>query len=197
MVQPVSSGHRLCCMYRCIARVEANANYRAAQRCLAVVNYERRCMSDSSKRHTNSTHPDVTLDQFFDTSIGLLCITDKAGRFVKLNDEWTRVLGYELAELEGQACVQFIHPDDKQSSQRKTAALLAHNEIGTYTNRYRAKDGSYRWIQWRLQPYGEFVFAIARDVTSRKKTETELLERLCTTGSHLADRAAVCRIRRL
>lgn len=133
-------------------------------------------MSDSSKRHTNSTHPDVTLDQFFDTSIGLLCITDKAGRFVKLNDEWTRVLGYELAELEGQACVQFIHPDDRQSSQRKTAALLAHNEIGTYTNRYRAKDGSFRWIQWRLQPYGEFVFAIARDVTSRKKTETELLE---------------------
>ncbi len=45
-----------------------------------------------------------------------------------------------------------------------------------FENRYRCKDGSYRWIEWRAVPCGDLVYAAARDITDRKRTEAMLVE---------------------
>ena len=42
-----------------------------------------------------------------------------------------------------------------------------------FENRYRAKDGSYRWLEWAAVPYPDeqVIYAAARDVTERKEAK--------------------------
>lgn len=114
------------------------------------------------------------LDRYFQMSLDLLCIADTSGRFIRLNPEWEKVLGYSLAELEGSIFLDYVHPDDIQNTLDSIAKLKAQVQVLSFENRYRCKDGSYRWIEWRSQPMGELIYAAARDITTRKNNEVTL-----------------------
>ncbi|NJM58176.1 MAG: PAS domain S-box protein [Synechococcales cyanobacterium RU_4_20] len=45
-----------------------------------------------------------------------------------------------------------------------------------FENRCRCQDGSYRWLLWSATFYAEsgILYAIARDITSQKKIEKRL-----------------------
>lgn len=109
-------------------------------------------------------------DQFFTNSIDLLCVTDKKGYFIKLNSEWERTLGYSLSEMEGKNFIEFVHPEDKEKTVKETDRA---NEklIQSFINRYKRRDGSFRWIEWRSFTSNEMIFASARDITEQKRTE--------------------------
>ncbi len=114
------------------------------------------------------------LDRYFTTSLDLLCIADTAGHFVRLNPAWEAVLGYPAAELLGRVFMDFVHPDDKPATLAAIARLTTQEEVFSFENRYRHKDGSYRWIEWRSHPQGNLIYAAARDVTQRKQAEADL-----------------------
>ncbi len=116
----------------------------------------------------------VELERFFNVSLDLLCIADVHGRFIRLNPEWEKVLGYPLSELEGRSYLDFVHPDDVGQTQAASAHLTSQQDVLFFENRLRARDGSYRWIEWRSKPQGEIIHAAARDVTERKRTEHAL-----------------------
>ena len=115
------------------------------------------------------------LDGYFTNTLDLLCIADADGHFRRLNREWELALGYSPAELEGKRFLDFVHPDDMAASRSAMAELNADKKALQFTNRYRHRDGSYRWIEWRLFPAGDLFYASARDVTERKKM-TDLVE---------------------
>ncbi len=48
----------------------------------------------------------------------------------------------------------------------------------SFENRYRCKDGTYRWLEWTAAPAGNMIHAVARDVTEHKLAEEALQERL-------------------
>ncbi len=114
------------------------------------------------------------LDNFFTNSLGLLCIADTAGYFRRVNPEWTRTLGYPLAELEGRRFLDLVHPDDLPATLQVISELAQGREILNFTNRYRCADGSYRWIEWRSYPRGDLIYATARDITERLQAEEAL-----------------------
>lgn len=116
------------------------------------------------------------LDRYFTSSLDLLCIADTGGHFRRLNPEWENTLGYSISELEGKSFLEFVHPDDIQATKDETARLEKGNEILNFENRFRCKDGSYRWIEWRSFPEENLIYAVARDVTERKLTEEALRE---------------------
>ncbi|MFA6331651.1 MAG: PAS domain S-box protein [Methanoregula sp.] len=116
------------------------------------------------------------LDQYFTTSLDLFCIADTQGNFRRLNEEWTKTLGYSLPELEGRRFLDFVHPDDLLPTLDAMATLSSQKEVLNFTNRYRHKDGTYRWIEWRSFPKGDRIFAAARDITDRKHIEEALRE---------------------
>jgi len=62
--------------------------------------------------------------------------------------------------------------------------LKKGNPVLNFVNRYRHKDGSYRWIEWRSQAQDEMLYAIARDVTEVRKTQDALqnFQRLNSLG---------------
>jgi PAS domain S-box-containing protein len=116
------------------------------------------------------------LDRFFSAALDLLCIANRDGYFLRLNKEWENVLGYSLVELQERQFLDFVHPDDLQATQEALAHLDAQKPLLNFTNRYRAKDGSYRFIEWRSYPHHHLIYATARDITERKQAEETLRE---------------------
>ena len=114
------------------------------------------------------------LDTYFTNALDLLCIATVDGCFKRLNPEWERTLGYPVNELEGQSFLNFVHPDDLPKTLDVLSNLANNNQVTNFVNRYRCKDGSYRFIEWRSFPVGSEIYAIAHDVTEH----TELLNRL-------------------
>ncbi len=131
------------------------------------------------------------LDRYFTLSLDLLCIADTDGNFLRLNPEWEKTLGYPLAELEGRRFLDFVHPDDMEATLATIATLDQQHEVLNFENRYRCKDGSYRWIEWRSSPRGKVFYAAARDITTRKQAEEALEESEARYRSLFEDNRAV------
>ncbi len=125
------------------------------------------------------------LDKFFSSALELLCIADTDGHFRRLNREWKNVLGYEMDELEGRRFIDLVHPDDREATIEAVSTLDRQEEVLNFTNRYRCKDGSYRWIEWRSFPAGKVIFAAARDITQRIEWEEALKKSEATLTSIL------------
>ncbi len=111
------------------------------------------------------------LDSFFTVNLDLLCIADIQGNFVKTNEAWSTILGYPTKELNRRKFLEFVHSDDMQATLDAMASLGNGNEVLDFTNRYRCKDGSYRYLEWRAHPKGNLIYAAARDITERKWAE--------------------------
>ncbi len=130
----------------------------------------------SKRKHTERTLQETSqeLDRFFTLALDLLCIADMNGYFRKLNRAWETTLGYSQEELMGRPFLEFVHPDDLEPTLNAVADLKESREVVGFVNRYRCRDGSYRWIEWRSIPYGNLIYAAARDITARKEAEQAL-----------------------
>jgi PAS domain S-box-containing protein len=117
------------------------------------------------------------LDNFFTVALDLLCIADTDGYFRRLNRAWETTLGYERDELMARRFLDYVHPDDVTSTLTAMASLSAQQPVINFVNRYRCKDGSYRWIEWRSTPAGRRVYAAARDITEHRAVEEALREK--------------------
>ncbi|MCX6692930.1 MAG: PAS domain S-box protein [Methanoregula sp.] len=115
------------------------------------------------------------LDRFFTINLDLLCIADTDGVFHRLNRQWESTLGYPLEDLEGKKFLDFVHPDDIPATLAAVQALFGKTDVINFVNRYRCRDGTYRWIEWRSTTSdGKLIYAAARDITERKRAEQEL-----------------------
>src|SRR5579864_7452622 len=114
------------------------------------------------------------LDRFFTLSIDLLCIAGFDGYFKWLSPSWERVLGYRIEDLTSSPFLDFVHPDDQAATLAEMEKLTAGQNTISFENRYRARDGSYRWMQWNATPFGDLIYAAARDNTERKGAEEKI-----------------------
>ena len=115
-------------------------------------------------------------DRFFNLAIDLLVIANFDGYFLRLNPAWEQTLGFTAAELMAQPYLDFVHPDDRESTQAVATGVKMGEMVISYENRYRCRDGSYRWILWNATPDVEhnLIYANGHDITERKRDE-ELL----------------------
>jgi len=71
----------------------------------------------------------------------------------------------------------FVHPDDSDRTRKAVSTLASQQRVIHFGNRYRCKDGTYRWLEWTAAPAGNLIYAAARDVTERLKEEVEARQR--------------------
>jgi PAS domain S-box-containing protein len=116
--------------------------------------------------------------KFFQTSADLMAIADPNGAFFKTNPACTEILGYTEMELVAKPFVDFVHPDDKQSTLDEMAKQIQKSYSLNFENRYVCKDGSVKWLSWRatyIEAEG-ITYATARDISVRKQ-QVETIKR--------------------
>ncbi len=116
------------------------------------------------------------LDSFFTLSIDLLCIAGFDGFFKHLNPAWENILGFSTDELLKRPFIDFVHEDDRNATQVEAEKLVDGRGTIEFENRYRCKDGSYRWFLWTAAADVErgLIYAVARDITDRRADETRI-----------------------
>jgi PAS domain S-box-containing protein len=114
--------------------------------------------------------------RYFELSHDMLCTAGFDGFFRQLNAAWTTTLGWSEDELRSRPFVEFVHPDDRAATEQRSVHLAQGGVTVDFTNRYAAKDGGWRWIDWRSMASVEdgLIYASARDVTARKAVEEAL-----------------------
>jgi PAS domain S-box-containing protein len=115
-------------------------------------------------------------DKFFNHSTDLFCIAGFDGFFKVLNPSWETVLGWSITEMLEKSWNEFVHPDDIDSTENIKSTIVDGKEVYHFENRYRCKNGDYKWLSWNSYPHKEenIMFGVARDITSIKETENRL-----------------------
>ncbi|CAA9557759.1 MAG: hypothetical protein AVDCRST_MAG88-1244 [uncultured Thermomicrobiales bacterium] len=118
-----------------------------------------------------ATSEEVENARFFDLSLDMLCIAGTDGYFKRLNPAFARMTGFTTAELLSRPYLDFVHPDDRATTIAVARRLTEGAGAHAFENRYRCKDGSYRWFSWSTAPAhdGGLIYAVARDVTELKR----------------------------
>jgi len=115
-------------------------------------------------------------DRFFDLTRDMLCVAGFDGHFKRVNPAWEKALGFTSKEMLAKPFLEFVHPDDREKTMIESARLAAGGETVSFENRYRCKDGSYRWLLWSARSLvdEQLIYASARDMTERKEIEESL-----------------------
>lgn len=131
-------------------------------------------------------------DQFFDLSLDLLAIVGVDGDFKRVNPAVTRLLGYSSAEVIDRQLIDFVHPEDRAATIAIVSELSQGKNIIEFENRYCCKDGSYKWLCWRGVRVASLgmIYAVAHDITDRKRTELTLKKLNEELESRVAERTA-------
>jgi PAS domain S-box-containing protein len=150
----------------------------------------------AQRRLANEPLPDSAHDadpaQFFELCRDLLVVAGLDGRFKRVNQAWTRTLGWSSAELLAEPSLSFVHPDDRATTIETGAHLASGQPLVSFSNRFRSKDGSYRWLEWQVAPCadGALIHGAARDITDArvsKEAMRELTVSLATTLDSIGD----------
>ncbi len=112
----------------------------------------------------------------FDVALDLMCVADTNGYFKELSPSWSTTLGWSIEELTAVPFIEFVHPDDRESTDGVAKSLYSGTNVVAFQNRYRHKDGSYRWLMWNavLEPQTITVLAVAHDMTEFVATRQAL-----------------------
>jgi PAS domain S-box-containing protein len=114
-------------------------------------------------------------DNFFNISLDIMAIASKE-KFEKINPTMVKTLGYSEAELLKHPFLHFVHPDDKESTQKEIEKIKNGSSlILEFKNRWICKDGSIKWLVWSAIADSKtgLMYAVARDITALVQLEKE------------------------
>ena len=105
----------------------------------------------------------------------LLGALNSKGYFETSNPAWKSLLGWSEEEVASMSIFELLHPDDVERTRVGFNLTLEGHPAIQFPNRYRCKDGSYRWISWVGIPEDGFVYCSGRDVTEEMEAQASLL----------------------
>ena len=110
-------------------------------------------------------------DYLWNNSPDPVCIAGFDGYFHHLNPAWTQRLGWSAEELQAGPWLSFVHPDDVEATRVVGDQLRRGERIYGFVNRYRARDGSYRWFSWSAIafPAQQTMYGFTRDITEERR----------------------------
>ncbi|MEO5764799.1 MAG: PAS domain-containing protein [Casimicrobiaceae bacterium] len=115
-------------------------------------------------------------DRMWRLSQEIMLGASKDGTILATNPAWEYVLGWREVELRDTNFFDLVHPDDKGRTVEEARKVAGGALTTAFKNRYRHRDGSYRWISWTAAAEGDFLHGVGRDVTSELEAEAALRE---------------------
>lgn len=115
------------------------------------------------------------IQAFIEINLDMLCVFDLEGRFVKVNKKFEEIMGYSSDELVNRKFTEFVHKMDLESSLKATEAIKSNTPVQGFTNRFRTKNGYFKYLEWYTQPtHNQYFYSSARDVTERFVSKMKL-----------------------
>ena len=123
------------------------------------------------------------LREFIDLSLNFLCIAGTDGYFKHVNPAWETTFGYTKEEVLSRPYLEFVHPNDREATIAEATNITSGRSTLSFENRYRCKDGSYRWLLWSavIRPERGLIYCTAADVTERKREAARLAAQYAVT----------------
>ncbi|MFL5267375.1 MAG: PAS domain S-box protein [Stellaceae bacterium] len=118
----------------------------------------------------------VERDRIWQVSEDLLGVSNFDGYFLGINPAWTALLGWTEDEIKRMPVTELRHPDDAAHSTAGRRLLAQGVPTVRMENRFRHKDGSWRWIAWTMTVENGLIYVIGRHVTAEKTAAEALRE---------------------
>lgn len=115
-------------------------------------------------------------DRIWQVSEDLLGVCNFAGYFTSVNPAWTELLGWSEEEIRRRHVSELRHPDDAALSIAGHRRLAEGVSTVRMENRFRHKDGSWRWVAWAMTAENGLIYVIGRHVTAEKLAAEALRE---------------------
>src|ERR1700736_1891144 len=115
-------------------------------------------------------------DRIWHVSEDLLGVSNFDGYFTSVNPAWTTLLGWSEDEIKRMHVSELRHPDDAAQSMAGRRRLAEGVPTARMENRFRHKDGSWRWLAWTLTVENGLIYLIGRHVTAEKLAAEALRE---------------------
>ncbi len=115
-------------------------------------------------------------DRIWQVSEDLLGVSNFEGYFTSVNPAWTALLGWSEDEIKRMHVSELRHPDDAAHSMAGRRRLAEGVPTVRLENRFRHKDGSWRWLAWTLTVENEVIYLIGRHITAEKLAAEALRE---------------------
>jgi PAS domain S-box-containing protein len=115
-------------------------------------------------------------DRIWHLSEDLLGVSNFEGYFTSVNPAWTALLGWSEAEIKRMHVSELRHPADAEHSMAGRRRLAEGVPTVRMENRFRHKDGSWRWLAWTLTADDGLIYLIGRHVTAEKLAMEALRE---------------------
>ncbi|WP_426054214.1 PAS domain-containing protein [Janthinobacterium sp. PSPC2-1] len=114
-------------------------------------------------------------DRMWRLSTDIMLVADLAGMIIAVNPAWSKILERPEIESLGMDFISLVHPDDRMAALQDLSRLAHGAPTLRMENRYRRRDGGYRWISWTAVPAQKLIHAIGRDVTDEKEARLALV----------------------
>ena len=89
------------------------------------------------------------------------------GALLEINPAWTALLGWSGHELRVTTLCDLVHPDDLAQTREGLRRAIEVEGTSAFEARCRHKDGSYRWIAWKMLARGNLLHAAGHEFTPR------------------------------
>ncbi|HET7849545.1 MAG TPA: ATP-binding protein [Pseudolabrys sp.] len=113
-------------------------------------------------------------DRIWRVSEDLLGVSNFEGYFVSVNPAWSNLLGWSEDEIKSMHVSALRHPDDAPASEAGRAQLASGVPTVRMENRFRHRDGSWRWIAWTMTADKGLIYVAGRHVTAERRAAEEL-----------------------
>jgi PAS domain S-box-containing protein len=123
-------------------------------------------------------------DRIWNVSEDLLAVSNFEGYFLSMNPAWSNLLGWSEDEIKSMHVSELRHPDDAAAAIAGRAQLAHGVPTVRMENRFRHKDGSWRWLQWTMTANSGLLYVAGRHVTAEKEAAAAL-ERAQRETAHL------------
>ena len=103
----------------------------------------------------------------------LLAVVNGQGIIEASNPAWTIALGWSPEELHT-TFLSFVHPQDAPGTEAVFTQAANGRPVSRYQNRFRHRNGRYRWMAWVAVLEDGKVYCSGRDITSEKEQANSL-----------------------
>ncbi len=134
-----------------------------------------RDITESQRTQAALTQEIEERERIFETSQDLILVTDTKGTFVQVSPSSMAILGIKPEEMIGHSAMEFIYPDDLESTREEMRSARRGHLMRNFETRYVHKDGhpvSLFWMGTWSEPVRRHFF-VGRDLTEKQAAEAQ------------------------